>query len=121
MSAVVKMDNINKIYQVSDDLTFQALKDVSLTINKGEFVAITGPSGSGKSTLMHLIGLLDSPTSGTYDLDGMDVSRLTPKALAEIRNKKIGFVFQQFNLLSRTSILDNVALPLIYAGTSKEE
>jgi putative ABC transport system ATP-binding protein len=121
MSTVVKMNQINKVYQVTEELTFQALKDVSLTINKGEFVAITGPSGSGKSTLMHIIGLLDSPTSGLYELDGEDVSHLSPKSLAEIRNKKIGFVFQQFNLLSRTSILDNVALPLIYSGMPKEE
>jgi putative ABC transport system ATP-binding protein len=121
MSTVVKIDHLNKVYQVTEDLPFQALKDVSLTIGKGEFVAITGPSGSGKSTLMHIIGLLDTPTSGSYELDGMDVSHLSQKSLAAIRNKKIGFVFQQFNLLSRTSILDNVALPLIYAGVDKDE
>lgn len=119
--SLVKLTHINKIYKISEDLNFQALKDVTLTIKKGEFVAITGPSGSGKSTLMNLLGLLDHPTSGSYELDGHDVSKLGENSLAQIRNKKIGFVFQSFNLLSRTSSLDNVALPLIYAGIDKGE
>lgn len=116
--ALVKLININKVYQTDEELNFQALKDVNLTIKAGEFVAIVGPSGSGKSTLMNILGLLDNPTSGSYDLDGKDVSHLKEKTLAEIRNKKIGFVFQSFNLLKRTSSLDNVALPLIYSGVS---
>lgn len=119
--SLVKLTNINKLYQTNEELTFQALKQVNLSIEKGEFVAITGPSGSGKSTLMNILGLLDSPTSGSYELDGKNVARLGEKALAQIRNKKIGFVFQNFNLLARTSALDNVALPMIYAGVPKEE
>ncbi len=118
---LVKITNIDKIYVINEELSFQALKKVSLSINKGEFVAITGPSGSGKSTLMHILGLLDKPTSGSYELDGQNVARLDERTLAKIRNKKIGFVFQQFNLLQRTSVLDNVALPLIYAGVSEQE
>jgi putative ABC transport system ATP-binding protein len=119
--ALVKLTDINKTYVLSEELTFQALKDVNLSINKGEFTAITGPSGSGKSTLMNILGLLDSPTSGSYELDGHDVAALKENGLAKIRNKKIGFVFQNFNLLSRTSAQDNVALPLIYAGVPKGE
>lgn len=119
--SLVTFKNICKVYPVSQELSFQALKNVSLSINTGEFVAITGPSGSGKSTLMHILGLLDRPTSGSYKLDGEDVARLSEKTLAQTRNKKIGFVFQQFNLLNRTSLLDNVALPLIYAGVTLEE
>jgi putative ABC transport system ATP-binding protein len=119
--ALVQLSHINKIFILGDDLTFQALKDVNLEIKKGEFTAITGPSGSGKSTLMNILGLLDSPSSGTYELNGHNVAQLKENTLAGIRNKKIGFVFQNFNLLSRTSALDNVALPLIYAGVSRTE
>lgn len=119
--SLVKLSHINKTYQLTEDLTFQALNDVSLSIAKGEFMAIVGPSGSGKSTLMHIIGLLDHPTNGSYELDGHDVANLKENALAEIRNKKIGFVFQSFNLLPRTSALDNVALPLIYSKVKSKE
>lgn len=120
MHSVVKFLGINKIYQ-SGEVSFQALKNINLEIKKSEFVAIIGASGSGKSTMMHLIGLLDHPTSGKYELDGLDTSHLKENSLAQIRNKKIGFVFQSFNLLSRTSALDNVALPLIYGGISSQE
>ncbi len=115
MSILVNLSKVNKIYQTGD-VTFQALKDIDLKVSKGDFLAIIGASGSGKSTLMNIIGLLDSPTSGSYVLDGEDTSHLSENVLAKIRNKKIGFVFQSFNLLARTSALDNVALPLIYAG-----
>lgn len=117
---LVNLKQVNKIY-VGEEITFQALKDINLTINQGEFVAIVGPSGSGKSTLMNILGLLDQPTSGTYELAGEDVSKLPENTLAEIRNKKIGFVFQSFNLLKKTSSLDNVALPLIYSGVSSTD
>lgn len=99
----------------------EALKDVSLTINQNEYVALMGPSGSGKSTLMNLLGCLDSPSSGKYWLNGIEVSTMDDGDLAEVRNKQIGFVFQTFNLLPRLSALENVALPLVYAGFSKEE
>lgn len=101
--------------------TINVLKGIDLQIKKGEYVALMGPSGSGKSTLMNLLGCLDTPTSGTYILNGKDVSQMHDDDLAEIRNKEIGFVFQTFNLLPRTTALDNVALPMIYAGYSKSE
>ncbi len=110
---VIKLQSINKVYKMGNEDT-KALQNISLTINKGEFVAIMGPSGSGKSTLMHIIGLLDRPTAGQYLLDGQEVSKLSKRKLATIRSQKIGFVFQQFNLLSRTSVLENVLLPTIY-------
>lgn len=106
--------NVNKIYE-NGDIKTQVLKNISFKINKGEFVAISGPSGSGKSTIMHIIGALDAPTSGQYILDGQDVSKLEDEELAEIRKNKIGFVFQTFNLLPRSSVLRNVILPLVYA------
>ena len=118
--ALVKLFNINKTYQTGD-VKFQALKNISLEVKKGEFIAIIGASGSGKSTLMNIIGLLDRPTSGSYELDGQDTSHLKEDTLAKIRNTKLGFVFQAFNLLPRTSAMDNVAMPLVYAGISKAE
>ena len=117
---MIVCENITKIYK-NGDIETVALKNISLKINEGEFVAIMGPSGSGKSTLMHILGCLDSPTSGKYFLDGEDVSKLNDEELAEIRNKKIGFVFQAFNLLPRTTVLRNVELPLIYAGISPKQ
>lgn len=116
---MIELKNISKTYG-SGDTAFQALKDVSFTIHDGEFVAIMGPSGSGKSTLMNIMGALDTPTSGEYLLDGQDISELSDDALAEIRRDKIGFVFQSFNLLKRTTALRNVMLPLIYVGVSEE-
>ncbi len=112
---MIEIKNITKTYKTGD-VSFNALNGVSFTINDGEFVAIMGPSGSGKSTLMHILGALDSPTSGTYFLDGKDVSTLSDDELADIRRDKIGFVFQAFNLLPRTTVLRNVTLPLVYAG-----
>lgn len=117
---IIDVSRLTKIYQMGDTQT-TALDDVSFSINKGEYVAIMGPSGSGKSTLMHMLGALDTPTSGTYILDGQDVSKLSDDQLADIRNKKIGFIFQAFNLLPRRSTLQNVMLPMVYAGVSKEE
>jgi putative ABC transport system ATP-binding protein len=117
---MIDVSHLSKIYKM-DTVQTVALDDVSFSIDKGEFVAIMGPSGSGKSTLMHILGALDTPTSGKYILDGKDVSKLSKDQLAEIRNKKIGFVFQSFNLLPRTTAIKNVALPMIYAGIPKKE
>lgn len=117
---VIRTDKISRIYQMGDE-TIQALKSISIQINRGEYVAFMGPSGSGKSTLMNIVGCLDTPSSGDYFLSGKNVSNMTENELAEIRNKEIGFVFQTFNLLPRASSLENVALPLIYAGYSKSE
>jgi len=117
---MIDVSHLSKIYKM-ESIETVALDDVSFSIKKGEFVAIMGPSGSGKSTLMHILGALDTPTSGTYILDGKDVSKLSKDELAEIRNKNIGFVFQSFNLLPRTTALKNVALPMVYAGVPKEE
>ena len=117
---IVWMKSISKVYR-SEGVETVALRNINLTINKGEFIAITGRSGSGKSTLMHLIGLLDTPTSGTYKLNGVDVSKLDEDSLASQRNVEIGFVFQSFNLLPRATSLENVTLPAIYAGVSEEE
>lgn len=120
MEKVISTSEISKTYVMGAE-EVKALKSVSIDINRGEYVAFMGPSGSGKSTLMNIIGCLDTPTSGSYNLNGNDVSDLTENELAEIRNKEIGFVFQTFNLLPRASSLENVALPLVYAGYSKSE
>jgi putative ABC transport system ATP-binding protein len=116
---MIEVKDITKTYGTGDN-AFQALKGVSFTIEEGEFVAIMGPSGSGKSTMMHILGCLDTPTSGTYFLDGKDVSKMNDEELADIRKDKIGFVFQSFNLLPRTTVLRNVTLPLVYAGVKEE-
>ncbi len=115
LEPVIKIENVTKIYKMGD-VEVPALNGVSFQVAPGEMIAITGPSGSGKSTLMNIIGCLDTPTSGTYILDGVDVSKLNDDEQAAIRNKKIGFVFQTFNLLPRTRALDNVELPRVYAG-----
>ena len=117
---MIKITDITKTYG-SGDTAFQALKGVSFTIEDGEFIAIMGPSGSGKSTLMHMLGCLDTPTTGTYFLDDKDVSTLTDEELADIRRLHIGFVFQSFNLLPRTTVMRNVMLPLVYAGVNEGE
>lgn len=119
MESLITIKDIGRKYVIGSE-TIHALKSVSLTINKGEFVALMGPSGSGKSTLMNILGCLDTPTKGEYILNGINVSHMTDNELAEVRNTEIGFVFQTFNLLPRNTALDNVALPLIYAGINKE-
>lgn len=113
---VIRTQDLRKVYAEGTQAEVIALRDADLTVMPGEFVAIMGPSGSGKSTLMNLIGCLDTPSSGSYACDGVDVSQLDAEALAELRRDKIGFVFQQFNLLTRMSALDNVAMPLVYTG-----
>jgi len=117
---IIKVRNLSKIYQ-SNEIKTVALKDVNFSVNRGEFVAIMGPSGSGKSTLMHILGALDKPTRGTYILDGENIENLDDDRLAEIRNKKIGFVFQAYNLLPRISSVKNVMLPMAYADVPMEE
>lgn len=120
MKELIKLKSIKRDFALGAE-TIRVLKGIDLTINQGEYVALMGPSGSGKSTLMNLLGCLDTPTSGSYILNGQDVSKMRDDELAEIRNKEIGFVFQTFNLLPRTTALDNVALPMIYAGYGKAE
>src|ERR1700744_3433691 len=120
MEPLITIKDIGRKYIIGTE-TIHAIKSVSLTINKGEFVALMGPSGSGKSTLMNILGCLDTPTKGEYILNGINVSHMTDNELAEVRNTEIGLVFQTFNLLPRNTALDNVALPLVYAGSSKEK
>jgi putative ABC transport system ATP-binding protein len=117
---IIETKNISREYKMGDNIV-RALQDISITIDKGEYVAFMGPSGSGKSTLMNIVGCLDTPSGGTYILNNQEVSDMTENELAMVRNKEIGFVFQTFNLLPRASALENVALPLIYAGYSKSD
>ncbi|MEZ0484754.1 ABC transporter ATP-binding protein [Fibrella aquatica] len=117
---IIETSEVAKRYVMGSEI-IDALKSITISVHKGEYVAFMGPSGSGKSTLMNIVGCLDSPTSGQYILNGQDVSNMTENALAEVRNKEIGFVFQTFNLLPRQTSLENVALPLIYAGYSKAD
>ena len=118
--SVIEFKDISRFFQVGTE-TVKALREVSLSIHENEFVAIMGPSGSGKSTMMNILGCLDTPTAGSYFLNGQDVSKMTDNELAEVRNREIGFIFQTFNLLQRSTALENVMLPLVYAGVSKSE
>jgi len=120
MTKIIETHSISKRYIMGEEV-IDALKDVTISVNKGEYVAFMGPSGSGKSTLMNIVGCLDTPSTGKYILNGQDVSEMSENELAAVRNKEIGFVFQTFNLLPRQSALENVALPLIYAGYTKKE
>lgn len=120
MSKIIELNGISKVYEIGN-IKVKALQDIDLSIDNGEYVAIMGPSGSGKSTLMNLIGCLDTPTDGVYKLTDEDVSEMTDNELADIRNRRIGFVFQTFNLLPRANAFHNVELPLIYAGLSKDD
>ncbi len=120
MEAIITLNSISRLYTVGSE-TIHALRSITTTIYRNEYVALMGSSGSGKSTLMNIIGCLDTPSGGTYTLKGIDVSHMTDNELAEVRNKEIGFVFQTFNLLPRSTALENVALPLVYAGVSKSE
>jgi len=119
-NSIIRLEKISRHYKVGTE-TVKALDDLTLNINKNEYVALMGPSGSGKSTLMNLLGCLDTPTSGSYFLNGKDVSRMNDNELAEIRNREIGFIFQTFNLLPRSTALENVMLPLVYSGIGKQE
>lgn len=118
--SLLEIKDIKRDFRLGSEV-LHVLKDINLTIEKGEYVALMGPSGSGKSTLMNILGCLDTPTSGEYILNGKDVSKMSDAELADIRNKEIGFVFQTFNLMPRTTALDNVALPMVYAGVSREK
>jgi putative ABC transport system ATP-binding protein len=120
MASIIHLENIRKSYFIGHN-ELEVLKGISLDILKNEYVALMGPSGSGKSTLMNILGCLDTPSQGTYVLNGMDVSQMVDNSLADVRNKEIGFVFQQFNLLPRLTALENVALPLVYAGMTKKQ
>lgn len=120
MSSIIRIENVSKVYDTGA-VQVHALRDVTLSIDEGDFVAIMGQSGSGKSTLMNILGCLDMPTSGVYELDGLNISKMESRELSSIRNKKIGFVFQSFNLIPRTSSLKNVELPMIYAKMGKKE
>jgi putative ABC transport system ATP-binding protein len=120
-AAVIELRGVSRAYQVTEDVVVHALQSVSVRIERGEYVAIMGSSGSGKSTLMHIAGCLDSPTAGSYRLDGVDVRDIDEDDLSDLRNRKIGFVFQAFNLVPRTSALANVELPLTYAGLNRAE
>lgn len=117
---IIRLQNISRFFQVGTEIV-RALVDISLNIYRNEFVALMGPSGSGKSTMMNLLGCLDTPTKGSYFLNGVDVSKMSDNELADVRNKEIGFIFQTFNLLPRSTALDNVILPLIYAGIPKNK
>lgn len=120
MGPIIQLEHISKIYRIGSE-TIHALRDISLSVSKNEYMALMGPSGSGKSTLMNMLGCLDTPSGGTYQLNGTPVEKMLDNELAEIRNKEIGFIFQTFNLLPRSTALDNVTLPLVYAGYSKAE